>query len=132
MDDYGETFRAMVEHLDDAARVERVYGDPIERGDRTVIPVAKVAMGVGFGGGDGSGDGAATGGEARGADQEGEDAASGDGGSGFGGGGGLSATPVGALEVTDAETRFVRFRSRRNLALAALAGLVVGLLVGRR
>jgi len=105
-----ESFRSFVDELRDRASVETVYGEPIESHGKTVIPVARIAYGVGGGLGSGS---------------EGQ-------GEGAGGGGGLTASPVGALEVTDGETRFVRFADRRRLGGALLAGLVLGLLLGRR
>ncbi|MFB6136385.1 MAG: spore germination protein GerW family protein [Halobacteriaceae archaeon] len=98
-----------VERLTERAGVDSVYGDAVERDGRTVVPVAKVAYG--FGGGFGHGD---------------------DEGEGAGGGGGLAATPVGALEVGDDGTRFVRYDDGKGrLLLALLAGLLVGFLLGR-
>ncbi len=91
-----------------------MFGDPIERGDRTVVPVARVAFG--FGGGYGSG------GKAE-SEQTGQ---------GGGGGGGATATPVGALEITDEGTRFVRFEERRRSLGVLVVGVVAGLLLGRR
>lgn len=61
------------------AGVSAVFGTPIERGDVTVIPVARVRWG--FGGGEGRG----------------EEADST--GSGSGGGGGVSAEPIGFIEI---------------------------------
>ena len=101
----------LIERIQDSASVERVYGDPITAEGRTLVPVARVAYG--FGGGFGSGDG----------DEDGE---------GGGVGGGVDARPLGVLEVTDAETRFVRFTDWRRTALAVGVGLVLGLLLGRR
>lgn len=89
------------------AAVESVYGDPVERDGRTVVPVAKVAFG--FGAGQGTGE-----------DEE-----------GAGGGGGGAAKPVGALEITDDGTRFVRFGNRRRWAAVAAAALALGYLAGR-
>lgn len=106
-------FGALVETLRDAARAETVYGDPIERGDRTVVPVARVAFGWGGGGGSGP--------------EEDDDA-----GEGWGGGGGLQASPVGALEVTDHDTRFVRYDGRKRTVALVLVGLALGYLLGRR
>ena len=106
----GESLRSIVEDLRESAGVESVYGDPIEIGDRTIVPVARVAYG--FGGGFGRGQGA-----------EGE---------GGGVGGGVSAQPAGVVEVAEGGTRFVRYGDRRRAGLALLAGLVLGLLLGRR
>jgi uncharacterized spore protein YtfJ len=105
---------SIVERLQHSATVRSVFGDPIERGDRTVVPVARV--GFGFGGGYGSG-----------GDEESEQS-----GQGGGGGGGATATPVGALEITDGDTRFVRFEERRRSLGLLVLGLVVGVLLGKR
>lgn len=67
----------IVERLQRSANVESVYGDPIVKGEKTVVPVARVAFG--FGGGYGTG-----------SDSEDES-----GGRGGGVGGGASATPLG-------------------------------------
>ncbi|WP_439025731.1 GerW family sporulation protein [Haloarchaeobius sp. DT45] len=106
---FSETLQATVENLRDSAHVRTVYGDPVEHGDRTVVPVARVAYG--YGGGFGEGDGS-------------------DGtGSGGGFGGGVVTTPVGALDISAGETRFVKFDERRNVARGVLAGLVVGVVL---
>lgn len=101
-------FERIVAGLSDRAGVETVYGDPVEAGDRTILPVARVAYG--FGGGSG----------------EGEE------GTGFGGGGGVFAAPVGALEVDGDGTRFVRFGERREVLGAAVVAFLVGVFLGRR
>lgn len=108
----GESFRSFVEELRERASVETVYGDPIESHGRTVLPVARVAYG--FGGGFGRG---------------GEDD---DQSTGAGGGGGVAAKPAGALEISDDGTRFVQHGDRRRLGVALVAGLLLGLLLGRR
>lgn len=109
-----ESLQSVVEQLRSSANVTSVYGDPVERDGKTVIPIAKIAYGFGMGfGRDGAED-----------EAEAPDAG--------GGGVGMSATPIGVLEVTDAETRFIRFGERRRVAGALVLGLLVGLLVGRR
>ena len=100
----------IVERLQQSASVKSVYGDPIESTDHTVVPVARIAYGFGSGGGE------------NGEDKE----------SGFGAGGGLAAKPVGALEITDGGTRFVRFDEPRRTLVAFVVGLLVGLRFGRR
>lgn len=104
-----ESIRSIIEQMGQRASVKSVYGEPIEFGGKTVVPIAKI--GYGFGGGYGS------------SDEE-------KGGSGAGGGGGVSATPVGVLEVTEDSTQFVRFKSRKRISLAFIAGIAVGLLWG--
>lgn len=106
-------FRDLIDGLRDSANVSAVFGDPVEREGRTVVPVARVGMGVGGGLGVGP--------------ENGEVA---DGGGGFGSGGGAMARPVGALEITDHDTRFVPVGSDR-VRVAALAGLGLGLVLGR-
>lgn len=112
----GESIPAIIDDLRKSASVESVYGDAIEVGDLTMIPVARIAYG--FGGGFGSGDES--------------DAEEGGGGEGGGVGGGVSARPVGVVEVSDGQTRFVRFNERRMQLVAVGAGLLLGLLLGRR
>src|SRR5215469_6449674 len=70
------------------SKVSTVFGDPVERGGITVIPVAKV--GWGFGGGAGSGSNPNQ-------NQAGE---------GSGGGGGTMVYPVGYIELRDGRATF--------------------------
>ena len=108
----------IVERLQHSASARSVYGQPIERGGRTVVPVAKVAYA--FGGGYGRGEPTEDGAGERGANAS----------QGAGGGGSATAKPVGALEITDDETRFVRADDDRRLAYA-LGGLALGIAIGR-
>jgi uncharacterized spore protein YtfJ len=72
----------LAERIGAQARVQAVFGEPIERGELTVVPVARVRWG--FGGGAGSaGDGSEGSGTSAGS----------------GGGGGAAADPVGYLEI---------------------------------
>jgi len=106
------------ESLGSSATVKSVFGEPIQAGGKTVIPVAKVAYG--FGGGFGTGHGKA---EADGGRH----------GEGGGGGGGVRAFPAGALEITQEGTRFIPFPDLRWMAAAFAAGAVLGgLILGRR
>lgn len=92
------------------------YGEPVQAGSRTVIPVASVfvAGGLGFGGG--------TGDEGRGV------------GEGGGGGGTLSATPIGYIEIGEDGARFRRIVDTtsvlRILGRLAVSGVAAG--VARR
>ena len=97
------------------ATVRKVYGEPVQHGDRVVIPVARI--GYGFGGGLGS-DAAA--------DESDES-----GRTGGGGGGGMGAAPAGALEITSEGTRFIEFGAGKKAAAAVLIGIAVGFLIGR-
>lgn len=53
-------------------------------------------------------------------------------GEGGGGGGGVRAIPVGVIEVSDQQTRFVPITDRKRLAGAVLAGIGLGMLLGWR
>jgi uncharacterized spore protein YtfJ len=95
------------------ASVRNVFGDPVEVGGRTVIPVARIGYGFGAGGGAGRNEAASS-------------------GAGCGGGAGLSARPVGALEITAGGTRFVPFVDPARLGVVLLVGLLIGFRIGRR
>ena len=80
----------LADRLGFSARAGAVFGDPVEKGSVTVIPVAKVRYG--FGGGSGS-------------DRKDTDAGEKH-DEGSGGGGGLSASPVGFIEIHDGFAEF--------------------------
>ena len=86
----------MAERVGAKASVRAVFGDPIVRGEITIIPVARVRWG--FGGGAGRGPIAVGPGTGEGV----SDAPiydEGMSGAGTGGGGGVTADPVGYLEI---------------------------------
>ncbi|HWA82775.1 MAG TPA: spore germination protein GerW family protein [Fimbriimonadaceae bacterium] len=102
-----ESFDGMVTSLKDSATVRNVYGDPVQAGEKTIIPVANVAYGFG-------------GGESK--DHEG----------GFGGGGGMRARPIGVVEISGSETRWVPLNPTKNLLIAGGIGFLVGVVMGGR
>ena len=102
---------SMFEPLTRSASVKSVYGEAITANSKTIIPVARVAYG--FGGG-------------RGRKHQDEDSPEGE-----GGGGGVYAVPIGVVEVTDTETRFVALHDKRRLAGAVLVGFCLGALWAR-
>lgn len=119
-----ELIDSAVEHLHVSAGIKTVYGEPVAIAGKTIIPVAKVAYG--FGGGTGTRQTpAASEGRAPGAGESGE-----------GAGGGLTAKPVGVVEISGAETKFVPFGQTKKVTIAAAIGsglgLVFGFLLGRR
>lgn len=73
----------------DAIAVKRVFGEPIERDGTTVVPVARVMGGSGFGSGQMD----------AGADGDGEGAEAGASGTGMGGGFGMMAGPAGVYVI---------------------------------
>jgi uncharacterized spore protein YtfJ len=76
------------------AQSSLMFGEAVQRGDTTVIPVARIVYGFGLGGGQGKGQ--------RGSEERRE-------GGGSGGGGGVIGEPVGYIEIRDGKgTRFVR------------------------
>ncbi|HYU59759.1 MAG TPA: spore germination protein GerW family protein [Solirubrobacterales bacterium] len=97
----------LAERVGATATAGAVFGQPVERGDVTVIPVARAVWG--FGGGSGG-----TG------DQRGE-----------GGGGGGVVIPVGYIEVRGTGARFRPVRKPRGLVLAAAALGFAGLALRR-
>ena len=81
--DYGsQLLERLVSQVGGHARVQAVFGDPVERDGVTVVPVARVRWGVGGGGG------------------------SAPDGAGSGGGGGVAADPIGFIELTSAGATF--------------------------
>jgi uncharacterized spore protein YtfJ len=115
-----EPIAALIER---SLNIRHVYGEPIQRGDTTVIPVAQVMFGFGAGGGEGR--------RRRSNGTPSDDAREPE-GQGSGGGGGLRMAPAGALEVGPRGTRFVPFLRIEPLLGAAAVGLALGWLIGRR
>ena len=107
----------MAERFATTANVKQVFGEPIERGGRTVIPVARVQyrLGAGYGGG-----------EQEQATRERPLAAGGGGGGGI-----VKASPAGALEITEAGTRFIRFIDPADMVKACV-GRLIAILILRR
>ncbi|HUL49366.1 MAG TPA: spore germination protein GerW family protein [Gemmatimonadales bacterium] len=107
-----ELIDSAVDHLRSTASVKTVYGDPVVIDGKTIIPVARVAYG--FGGGSGS-------------KQQTETEAPAEGG---GVGGGMTAKPVGVVEISSEATKFVPFSTKKRLAIAAAIGSGIGLGLG--
>lgn len=113
-----ELIDGAVEHLRTSASVKTVYGTPITSDGKTVIPVAKVLYGFGAGSDHGT--------HAK-KSKNGKTPAEGE---GEGAGGGVAAKPVGVVEITGDETRFVPFGASRKLAIMAVIGAGVGAAFG--
>jgi uncharacterized spore protein YtfJ len=99
-----------------SASVKNVFGEPVQAGGKTIIPVAQIAFGVGGGQGQGKKK------MLRKAGEETPDEAV---PSGEGGGGGMYARPKGVFEITDGGTRFI---PASNPALLFI-GLGIGFLL---
>jgi uncharacterized spore protein YtfJ len=106
--------QSLKESILSQASVKAIYGEPISAHGKTVIPVAKIMYGYGAGAGTGG---------------VGDSSARGEGG---GGGGGVRAIPVGVVEISERQTCFVPITSRKKVAAAVLAGIVLGIWVGWR
>ncbi len=96
----------------DSAGVERVFGSPVEKGDRVLVPAAEVVAVMGFGGGSGGG--------RRGGEESG-------GGGGGGGGGRTLSRPVAVVVAGPDGVRVEPVVDVTKIALAALtaAGFVL-------
>ncbi len=106
--------QSLKESILSGAGVNAIYGAPISAQGKTVIPVAKLMYGFGAGAG--------TGGVWNSSAQ----------GEGGGGGAGVRAIPVGVIEVSEKETRFIPITSRKKLAGAIVVGALVGIFLSWR
>jgi Uncharacterized conserved protein len=100
------------------ASVKNVYGEPIKTGDKTIIPVAQIAYGLGGGYGKGSQKNKPSASERSPEDK-------GTSGEGAGGGGGMYARPKGVYEITPYSTRFIPANNAKQL----VTGLAIGFLI---
>jgi Sporulation protein YtfJ (Spore_YtfJ) len=105
----------IVEKVGGRASVKAVFGEPIERGGKTVVPVAKIRWGCG--GGSGSGTQETEGGPAS--------------GSGSGGGGGVTAEPIGYLEIGEEGAAFKPIAPLYPSPLFLIAAGITGALIVR-
>ena len=108
----GEFIERLAERIGARAQASAVFGEPVERGGVTVIPVAKATWGVGGGSGEKAGE------------------------HGLGGGGGMAIAPLGYIEVRDEGAVFKPIRDPRLMAgagaaAAGLTALVVRALLRR-
>jgi uncharacterized spore protein YtfJ len=106
--------QSLKESILSQASVKAIYGEPISAHGKTVVPVAKITYGYGAGAGTGG---------------VGDSSARGEGG---GGGGGVRAIPVGVIEISDQQSRFVPITDRKKLTGAVLAGIGFGMWLGWR
>jgi uncharacterized spore protein YtfJ len=103
----GKFVERLADRIGASVQASAVFGQPVERGGITVIPVAKTTWG--FGGG--------SGGEA--------------GKEGAGGGGGGFVSPLGYIEVRESGAKFKRIRDPLPIALAVTAAIGVAATVAR-
>ena len=99
----------IAEKLGASVKASKVFGDPIERGGVTVIPVARARWGFGGGGGRDKSDRP-----------------------GSGGGGGAVMSPIGYIEIhADGKTRFCPTFAVSDIAAIAGVGMLAALLAAR-
>ena len=115
-----DLFRNVAERLQTSAGVKTVFGEPVSAEGKTIIPVARVRYGFGAGGG-----------PVPRTDPEpgSEDQSEALGG---GGGGGIEVTPIGFIEVTPGETRYVSFEERRRIVRTLVIGVLLALFLLRQ
>ena len=112
--------RTVSDRIQNTAGVNTVYGDPITAEGKTIVPVARVRYGFGGGGGTQGGDTSSSNGDMP-LQME-----------GGGGGGGIEVVPVGFIEITPGETRYVSFEERRKVVRTVVIGLLVAIFLLRR
>ena len=89
---------ALLEKFFDAAGTEAVYGDPVTKGEHTVITASEISVGLGFAYGMGGGAAASSSEEENAEDDADEENGGGYGvGGGGGGGGGTTSRPIAAI-----------------------------------
>jgi uncharacterized spore protein YtfJ len=120
-------FEPIAELLERSLSIRHVYGEPVNRGDTTVVPVAQVVYAFGAGGGQ-----APRRTRKSGSDESPPDIDARPEAQGAGGGGGVRMTPVGALEIGPTGTRFVPIHPLTRLLGAGALGLMAGWLIGWR
>jgi len=106
--------KEIIENIQSSKGSETVYGDPIEQDGKTIITVTKIQYG--FGGGSGGGDQS----EASESNNGTHDKA---GGHGMGFGGGVRVFPVGVIELTETDTRFIPINDNKRMLAAFVGGI---------
>lgn len=112
--------------LHDNASVKTVYGEPVRAGDKVIIPVAQVMLGMGGGFGRGipqtkkllPPDSPQTNLADKVANHE-----------GAGGGGGMRVVPTGVYEITPTCTRFIPAHSLKQVLVGLAAGFLLKQLI---
>jgi uncharacterized spore protein YtfJ len=104
--------QSLHENLAKNAGVRSVFGEPVIAGDKTILPVARVAYGFGAGGG------------AGGAGEKNK-------GEGGGGGGGVRINPAGVFVIDPAGNQFLAVHDRKRSIGLLLAGVCLGMLLAR-
>ena len=111
---------ALAAHISQDTAVQEVFGEPIQVGDKTIIPVAKVTIGFGHGLEKKIGKYTELIDDTLNRDEE------------SGGGGGMIAKGSGVYEVSAAGTKFIPANGLNKMVLAAVVGFILSQLLWRR
>ena len=114
-----ELLASISDRVQSSASVTAVYGEPFVAEGKTIIPVARVRYGFGGGGGTQI---------VQPATEEGDAHPQ----TGGGGAGGVDVSPIGFIEVTPDETRYVSFETRKRIIRAAVFALLLAFILLRR
>lgn len=106
---------AQVDELIRRMNAKAVFGEPVQQGNVTLIPVAGVTYGFGSGQGWGRNPGAKEGAEAAPEGSQGE-------GAGAGGGGGGMARPLGYVKIDESGAKF---EPTMNMTLVSVGGMLL-------
>lgn len=118
-----KTLDTLATHLEQNATVKNVFGQPILADGKTIIPVAKVAFGLGGGYGEK---------HPKNNSQANPDTAAEPEGNGAGAGGGMYAMPKGVYEISSAGTRFIPASNTKPLLIGIAIGIFLRGLLGRK
>ncbi|HLH62455.1 MAG TPA: spore germination protein GerW family protein [Ktedonobacteraceae bacterium] len=99
-----QTIEQALNQLVSAAKADAVFGQPVERGNATVIPCSEVSVGMGLGSGSGP------------IDEKGNSM-----GGGYGMGGGANGRPIAAIIITGEDVRVEPIMDMTKVVLAALS-----------
>ncbi len=95
MDMTTDMLESILAHLEKMAKAQTVIGEPVQIGDKTVVPIVKMGLGFGAGGGTNSKDGMNSG----------------------GGGGGLGINPAGFIVIEGEKVSFLPVKPTNVTAL---------------
>ncbi len=98
-----DTLNKITDRIQASASVKTIYGEPVPVEGKTLIPVAKVRYGFGAG--------------SKGQTAEDPEEPS-------GAGGGVEITPMGVIEITAGETRYISLEGPRQIIKYALIAAV--------
>jgi uncharacterized spore protein YtfJ len=112
-----KSFETLTAYLAQEITVKKVYGEPVVTQGKTIIPVAKIVMGMGTG----TGKKHNSIGNAKVSKEKGSDADT-----GSGSGGGAIATPQGVFEITENRTRYIPANAAKFFILGGVIGAVIG------